>query len=394
MMNKGVIISIIVVFCALCTSKIQAQYPFIRHDLNQIILPADSSEWFDLAKKIKSAKNGGRLKILHFGDSHIQADYFTGQVRKHLLGYIKAENCSRGVTMPYRALGTNGPDELFATKEGNFEITSVRKNMPDIFAFSGYCISAVEATSSISLNDTSGYRFNKVSIFHSPLVLQTITVNGVIARTNMALTDSLHVSTFILPQLQQRIKLEFTNASVLNKIRIYAFSLENNDCNLQYSSIGINGATFGTFLNLYGTQEILKFLDPDCIVFSYGTNDALHKLDSTLIKFQMISCLNRVKTALPNIPVIFTTPGDHLINNKKTLNPRVPFAAMLIKETATANNCGAWDFFNVMGGRGSVRDWYSNQLVFKDGIHLSKKGYKYQGDLFFDAFIKLKDLKN
>jgi lysophospholipase L1-like esterase len=47
-----------------------------------------------------------------------------------------------------------------------------------------------------------------------------------------------------------------------------------------------------------------------------------------------------------------------------------------------------------MGGRGSVRDWYSNQLFFKDGIHLSKKGYRYQGDLFFEAFIKLKDLKD
>jgi lysophospholipase L1-like esterase len=71
----------------------------------------------------------------------------------------------------------------------------------------------------------------------------------------------------------------------------------------------------------------------------------------------------------------------------------MPVAAKLIKETALANNCGVWDFFHVMGGRGSVKDWYSNQLVFKDGIHLSKKGYKYQGYLFFEAFIKLKDLE-
>ncbi len=394
MMNKPSITFIIVFVSSLFVHGIKAQYPFIRHDLNKIILPSDSSAWFELAKKMELAKNGGRLRILHFGDSHIQADYFTGEVRKRLLSYFNAENCSRGITMPYRAMGTNGPDELFAKKEGNFEITSVRKNMPDIFALSGYCISANGVNSSISLNDTAGYRFNKILIFHSPLVLQNLSVNGINASSSSALTDSLYVSTFLLPTLQSDFRLEFGNASVLNKIRVYAFSLENDKCDIEYSSIGLNGATFGTFLNMYGTEEILKFLNPDCVIFSYGTNDALYRLDSTLIKVQMGSCVKQVKSAVPNTPVIFTTPGDHLVNNKKAPNPRLPYASRLIKETALANNCGAWDFYNVMGGQGSVRDWYRNQLVFKDGIHLSKKGYKYQGILFFEAFVKLKDLEN
>lgn len=373
-------------------SSVKSQYPFIRHDLNRIELSRDSAAWFSLAKRIGAAKKGGSLQILHFGDSHIQGDYFTGQVRRHLFGYAGEKNGSRGITMPYRAMLTNGPDELFAGKAGTFEITSVRKNMPDIFVLSGYCIAATSASCSVNMEDTSGYCFNRVVLFHSPLNIATLSVNGVNSVSSLPLTDSLYVSEFHLPELQKKLHLQVTNASLLNKTRIYAFLLENENGNVSYSSIGVNGATFGTFLNLYGTKEILKYLKPDCIIFSYGTNDALHRLDTTLMKNQVSACINKLRSALPGIPVIFTTPGDHLINNKKSLNPRVAPSAGLIKATALENGCGVWDFFSVMGGKGSVRDWYSSQLVFKDGVHLSKKGYRYQGDLFFEAIIKLKDL--
>jgi hypothetical protein len=113
--------------------------------------------------------------------------------------------------------------------------------------------------------------------------------------------------------------------------------------------------------------------------------------DTTRLKNQIADCIKTVRLATPGVPVILTTPGDYLIN-KQHINPRTALVARLIRSTAMENNCAYWDFYQVMGGAGSVKDWYKNQLVFKDWIHLSKKGYRFQGDLFFEAFIKIKDI--
>lgn len=239
-------------------SCLKAQYPFIRHDLNKIMLPADSSAWVKFSGKINAAKSGGKLRIIHFGDSHIQGDYFTGQVRKHLFNYLETKNNSRGLTMPYRALGTNGPDELFAQKQGIFEVTTVRKNMPAIFALSGYSLATSGSDNTITIRDTSGYQFNKIIIFHSPLNLASISVSSASGFSATALTDSLYVSAFSLPELNNSATMRLVNASALNKIKIYALSLENDSNNVSYSNVGVNGATFGTFLNLYGTKEIFE----------------------------------------------------------------------------------------------------------------------------------------
>jgi hypothetical protein len=41
-----------------------------------------------------------------------------------------------------------------------------------------------------------------------------------------------------------------------------------------------------------------------------------------------------------------------------------------------------------MGGLYSSKKWDKHGLMFKDILHLSKEGYKFQGDLFFEAFDK------
>lgn len=371
----------------------EAQYPFIRYELNKITLPADSTDWLDFSTKIKAARHGGKLNILHFGDSHIQGDYFTGQVRKQLFNYLGIKLPPRGITMPYRVAGTNGPDELFSNSHGYVEATSVRKGYPAFFALSGYRISACDSLVSISLKDTSNYRFNKVSIFHNRLKTQKLHVNETPAAKVSQISDSLVVSIFILDELTSEVNLKISNSSTKCKTYLYGFALENDQIEVSYNSIGVNGATFNTFLNLQDTKNLVNFLKADCIIFSYGTNDALFRtIDTTFLKKQLISGINLVRSANSDIPILFTTPGDFLIN-KQVINPKTALVSKIIRETAIENNCGYWDFYTIMGGNGSVREWYKKELMFKDWIHLSKKGYRVQGDLFFDALLKLKDLK-
>lgn len=371
----------------------EAQYSFIRNDLNHIILPEDSSGWFTFITKLKAAKEKGKLTILHFGDSHIQADYFTGQVRKDLFAFLETFPKSRGLTMPYRVAGTNGPDELFSKSTGTTGRASVRKNHDShYFALTGYSISSADTSFSVSLTDTSGYRFNKISVFHNPLKNKQIKVNGTKPYSSLLISDSLTISVFLLKDQEAGLNLTLSGNSG-ETASLYGFSLENTRNNINYHSVGINGATFGTFLKLHDSGELIRYMDPDCVVLSYGTNDAMpRKPDTAMLRLQIRSAIAVIRSALPDVPVILTTPGDFMIG-KKYINPSTALVSELIKKTALENDCACWDFYAVMGGAGSVRDWYRNQLVFKDGIHLSKKGYRLQGNLFFSAILKLKDLE-
>jgi lysophospholipase L1-like esterase len=74
-------------------------------------------------------ENGERqtLRIVHIGDSHIQADIMTGAVRRCLQQQFGC--AGRGVVFPYNTAGTNGPDDYaFST---NCTWTAKRCVFPD-----------------------------------------------------------------------------------------------------------------------------------------------------------------------------------------------------------------------------------------------------------------------
>jgi hypothetical protein len=41
-----------------------------------------------------------------------------------------------------------------------------------------------------------------------------------------------------------------------------------------------------------------------------------------------------------------------------------------------------------MGGESSAQSWSKHALLSADGIHLTKDGYEYQGNLFYHALMK------
>lgn len=372
-------------------TEIKAQYPFIRYDLNHIVLPKDTSGWKSLAVLVNKVKESGKgnLNFLHLGDSHIQADYFTGQVRKDLFQYLNLDVQSRGITFPYRLAVTNGPDELFSSSEGCLQYRSIRKLPKNYFALTGYNILSCDTLNSLLLRDTSNLQFNMAYVFHSQSKAGQLRMNGNIANQSLVLGDSMQVSVFMTDDLVSDVNLEIRQSKPADNLKVYGFYLLNSSNQITYNNAGINGATFGTFLQIQGSKEMIGFVKPDCVIFSYGTNDAINRsMDTSQLRSHIVQCIQQVRMILPNVPILFTTPGDHLIN-RKSENPRIALAGLLIKKVALENNCAYWDFYQVMGGRGSVREWYKSQLVFKDWIHLSKKGYRFQGDLFFDAMLNM-----
>lgn len=361
-------------------------YPFIRYNSNRLVLPVDTSGWVHFKRKATEVRNRttNSLVVLHLGDSHIQGDYFTGEVRKLFFNYLHVEDCSHGIWFPYTLVGSNGPDEILVSGKG-IKGSSILHPVLPYYAITGYTMGGNNLKAHIHLKDTSAMRFSKFSIYHNGGA--SFSCDGFSKDSEIKLTDELYVSSWHSARSTSELSLDIGSEGGKETL-IYGFSLDNTQNHISYHNIGINGATFNTFNQLKGIRETLRFLKPDCIVLSYGTNDAMDtRLDSSRLEKQIIRMIDTLRGACPGIPLIFTLPGDHLIG-KKYPNGRLPFVCSTIKRICREQNCIYWDFYSIMGGKGAMRYWYAEDLAFRDLLHLSKEGYKLQGDLFFDALVK------
>jgi lysophospholipase L1-like esterase len=119
-----------------------------------------------------------------------------------------------------------------------------------------------------------------------------------------------------------------------------------------------------------------------------GTNEAFSpafKKEDFLV--QIDSLVSSIKKINPHSSILFTTPGDAM-RRVKYKNPRNKIAGKTIIDYATEKNYAYWNLFEIMGGYGSIQKWYAKKLTAKDKLHLNRRGYELQGELFAKALIK------
>ena len=115
-MKKTVQLLTAITFCLFSITTYYAQtndsisyekYKFISLDKNKI--ENDSSSLKSFYEKLiqLEQKKINRVNIAHIGDSHIQADIFSGIIRQKL--QLKFGNAGRGLLFPYRAAKSNEP---------------------------------------------------------------------------------------------------------------------------------------------------------------------------------------------------------------------------------------------------------------------------------------------
>lgn len=84
---------------------------FVRYASNSIYNSNALLPFFQSLKRLESLEEN-QVSILHFGDSHIQADGFSGVVRTEL--QKKYGSAGRGLVFPYRLAKTNHPRDLYS----------------------------------------------------------------------------------------------------------------------------------------------------------------------------------------------------------------------------------------------------------------------------------------
>jgi hypothetical protein len=374
-------------------------YDFIQYDKNKIKFLGDSAEFENLFLKIDTLilLGEGRISIVHIGGSHVQADIYPGRMRERLQTFYPGLNGGRGMVFPYKMAKTNSPQAYKVSYSGNWTTCrnvelnkSCNLGLMGITAITDDSLSQIE----ILLRDTEKltYSFNKVMIFHSfgsnSFIPKLDSVDIEKVETNPDLGYTLFYLRKSYKKLNFRVeKIDTTQ----NKFELYGIDLENDDPGFVYHSIGVNGASFPSFLKCNLLENHLKALNPDLIIISLGTNDAYTKnFKPDLYMAHYEQMIRKIKKILPDIAILSTVANDSYLFRRYP-NKNTELAAEVIYKVAKKYNCGVWDFYEVMGGFNSSKLWLKQNLMGRDLIHFNLEGYLLKGDLFFNAFIRSYD---
>lgn len=377
------------------------KYPFINKKINRI--ENDSSSLIPFYEGLYQLQNQkqGRVNIVHIGDSHIQADFFSGTIRQKL--QLKFGNAGRGLVFPYRVAKSNEPTSY---KSSTNKVWDSKRNVfyekPLPIGISGFTIETIDSSAEISLllkdQPWLGYGFTKFSLFHENgknnydiSVCDGLNCEkGVFKSTDKSTNLFVSELKFDSPQQQIILRNKCSDTSCQRATRIYGMLFENDSAGVLYNMIGVNGAEYKHFnMSKYFLGQ-LPVLNPNLVIVSLGTNEAFSMgFDKESFRLNIDTLINNLKLTNPEASILLTTPGDSYRKSRKgrVKNPDLKIAKETMIEYCQKNNLAYWDLYEIMGGYGSMAKLFAAKLSAKDKVHLNGLGYTVEAELFYKALM-------
>ncbi len=340
--------------------------------------------------------------VVHFGDSHIQLDHFSGAIRAHLQQAFG--DCGEGVLFPYSACKSFGPKHLESQMGGNWICNTVLNNKEsDGLGVTGYVMRTQDPNAQMSFRylldsavlaglPAGAVSRKTVTIWHGKddfeleLACGECGTSVVRERTNSE--RNICCTKIYNYPAQSELQLRFKSASPDGQFRLHGISFDPpTHAGIQYHHCGVVGAQFVHFIrNAPLAISQLAALKPDLIMFSYGSNEGYIGFNEGQYDIGIQNLMQAIRHELPKVNFLFMTPPDTRAGGKTP--PSTPLINAHLRKLAEQNGAALWDLYTVMGGDNSVMYWLQHKLARADKLHFTRSGYVLMGDLFTLAFME------
>ena len=352
------------------------------------------------------------LTIVHLGDSHIQAGYYSGKVMRLL--QEEFGNAGRGWIAPFKLSKTNEPDDYYISSAVKEWVAGrcIQKNRKSPVGIGGIGIQSVSPSINLDViiapNNGAGYSFNQAVIYRGDKSMPMLPAGSLkdsvdTFRASSPAAPGIIADTFRISFQTDTLQLHSTRrkpgtdqllpASSFKNI-YYGFNLTNGHSGILYHSIGVNGSMYVNYTDETYVRQ-LALLKPSLLIISLGTNETFgRRFNSEEFSSQAEAFISLIKTYIPNTAILLTTPPECYkrvyVNKKRTYvrNASTQFAAKALVNVALRENIACWDLFAATGGKNSYSKWYKEHLMGRDRIHFTKEGYREQGTLLYRALMQ------
>jgi len=374
----------------------------IHQEENQLKFASESPYFNLFFKRLDSVFEGkkDKIHIFHIGGSHIQADIYSNKLRTYLQNTNDVSMAQRGFIFPFHLARTNNPSnyKISGTRE---KWKGYRCSVTDSVAWglSGVSAAFREKTDTIYIeanhkNQTKNlYKFDKFRLFYNTWKYD---YEITFLDSTLVVSDTINSNAFYK---EYRFKTEVDSIAIALQLKdstlvnpeflFMGAELMNSNPGIEYTSIGVNGASFAFYNRSAYFEKQLQLYKPDLFIISIGTNDAYmpkSQFNSDKFRDYYESFIQMIQRVNPNCAILLTVPNDSYYK-RKIPNPNTATQQKIIYEIAQKYQMAVWDFYKIMGGFGSSNKLYQRKLMPRDRVHFSYLGYQIKADLLLNALI-------
>ena len=354
----------------------------------------DRLHLLDLRRKAgdKPAEQPVKVSVMHIGDSHIQAGFFTVEMMNLL--QEKFGSAGRGLVFPLKLAKTNEPYDYLIRSQEQWDRTLCVQRVKKLpVGLGGMAIKTTDAsfTFEIKANSTTNdHSFNTITVFHHEkapnLYVADKGIHSYVEAATCPFISKIHIDKAVC---QLNLSAETTEKQ--DSAIYFGFNLENGKSGVLYHAVGMNGAQFRHYASVQDFAEQISVLTPSLLIFSLGTNESFR---GKLVENRFFGEIDRIIQPIlkenPNAKVLITTPPDCLestAGSTRKSNPNLRDVREALIRYARKNSFAYWDLYAVLGGDNSAYPLYQEGYLSEDGVHFKKGGYTLLGQLFYEALL-------
>jgi len=343
----------------------------------------------------------GNINIVQIGGSHVQAGTFSNRIRRNILSEHTDLIAGRGMIFPYSvAKKCNNPADYKVCKTREFSlIRNVYQNIEKPLGVTGIAVYTRDTVADITI------KMNDKEISYTTDLIYILGYSDTGNVVPSVWIDSVEYKPIEIDTAARRFIYKTTpfKDSFLIKIpcdsnsvfTLTGILLENQTPGITFHSLGVNGASVGSYLKCEYFGKDMELLKPDMVVFGLGINDAADAdFDTLQFEKEYLLLIDRIKEVNPNCVFVFITNNDsfkRVSKGKYAVNKNGILAQGVFYKLAAQTGGAVWDQFAIMGGLKSMDKWRLAELAQKDRVHFTHSGYNLLGDLFYNAFINAKN---
>jgi lysophospholipase L1-like esterase len=349
-------------------------------------------KFFDALKNAKKQK----VRIAHFGDSIIEGDLVTSQIREEL----QKKFGGKGVGfLPITSQDVTFRQSMKLSFSNNWKNYSVFTSNPRHYpvGINGE-VFIPKGNAWVEYQTAPYFRrqkdFSEAYLYVTPDKKATITYYAGAKKGTLNISKSGDVERIEIPLKGKVKKLKLEVPA--NSGKYYGVSLEEGN-GVYVDNYALRGNSGVALKNIPVEQlrKFAKYLDYKLIILQFGVNALSNRArDYSWYENEMLEVVSHLKSAFPDAGIIIV--GVHDKSKKKgskfVTDPGIPKLLKAQAQIAKKSGVAFWNLNKAMGGKNSMPKWVKANppMAFMDYTHFNDVGAKRVAELFVKALLNAK----